>query len=186
MCRCSGGAKSAKEINHTSEFGAIKARFEFLAGRLQGAIEDGNTDLDKKRRLLWVMRRRLFPQLALYVPDNPERYVEAILKERFKLFKGISTPDDLSVQSRIGTDGKPKPSPLLMLIMTFSARIDAMRQAAGDSVHAMNQRAHTPCKRGCHECAISAASDANIDVEESELAGEAEAVLSVETDENPF
>lgn len=181
-----GAPKSAKDINHTNDFGAIKAKFEFLAGQLRGAMEDGEREPDEKRRLLWVMRRRLFPQLALYVMDNPERYVESILKERFKLFKGISSPDDLSAKSRIGADGKPKPSPLLMLVMTFSARIDAMRRASGDSVHAMNHRAKTPCKRGCAECAAIAASAADVDVEESDLAGETESVTTILETGDPF
>jgi hypothetical protein len=183
-----GAPKSAKDINHTDEFGAIKARFELLAGLVKGGVEDEHPEFDTRRRLFWKFENVQKKQLGVYVND-PEAYIRQILRERFKIFRGISTVEDLDAKPRfrmINGESKKMPSPLLMLVMTLDRCIDDLRAQAGHTIHQMNMEAGVPCR--CKECSSAKrlTKEEVAALGESDLAGEAEAVPQDAEEGEPF
>jgi hypothetical protein len=156
------GLTSASEINATSDFDHIKAHLLMLADNVQGTIETDHPEIGDRRRLLWKYQHVQRPCLGVYVEDV-DAYVRQILRERFKLFEGISTVEDLSPDPRlVFTGGRQieKPSPLLMLITTLDARLNSMRQKAGHSIHQMRTMAGVKCD--CAECSVHADHAANV------------------------
>jgi len=120
-----GGPKSFTKINRTKEFDAIKARLEMLAGKVSGAVEDGNPEAGERRRVMNRVGVLLAEGNEL---PNWENYIAPILKERFKIVPGISTIADLSNDE------------LLKLSITLTDRIASLKAetettpvAAGDT-----------------------------------------------------
>ncbi len=134
--------KTSDDIEPIAEYSRLKMELLQLANRV--AVGD-----PKKKNLLWVIQNQLRPCLALYV-DRPDDYIARLLKERHKVFRGVSSMEDLSTQARPGK----KHSELMMFIFTLADRIDAMRRAAGDTGHEMCVRAEVKCK--CADCAKGA------------------------------
>lgn len=131
------------------DFGDVKKELLQLAGKVP-------THDPKKQNLLWVIRNRLRPCLAVYHP-YPDAYMRTVLKMRHKIFKGVETVDDLSaVEVRRPSKKNPgrmiTDSPLKQFLFTLSRCVDELRQKAGDSVHEMNQRAQVPCRDDCRIC----------------------------------
>ncbi len=129
---------SSDDLEPLGEFDLLKRELLALADKV--VMGD-----PQQKKLLWLVRHQLRPCLALYVL-NPDAYIAGILKERHKVFGGLSTVESLSAQARPGK----KHSDLMMFIFTLNDRIDAMRSAAGDTGHTMCGRARVKCK--CAEC----------------------------------
>lgn len=148
-----GGEKSWTKIEWRVEFGRIKNHLLFLGGNVQGTMETDRPDLDEKRRLLKYIHDDLMKCLGLYRP--PERYVQDVLRDGGpgrKIYSGITSIDDLSAAPRPPKEGsdQPRASQLQCLIFTLSARINTLRNEAGETIHAMRMRAGVPCV--CAQC----------------------------------
>jgi hypothetical protein len=170
---------SSKDIQTNDQFTLIKNRFLFLKDNLQGAIEDGSQVENKKRQLLWVIKNRLRPCLAVYI-ERPDDYIAKLLRDGHHIYKGVSTIDDLSAvettrQSK-KTGREITDSPLKRFVYTLSRCIDDLRHNARDTVHYMHQMAGIPCKAGCAECAHGVISDNDVP----------EHAVVTESGENPF
>ncbi len=167
----SRGHISGNDLVHEDDISAVFKELKELAGKIP--LVD-----PKKKQLLWVVRNQLRPCLALYV-EQPDSYMTKILKERHKVFRGVSTIEDLSSQPRPDN----KPSELMMFVFTLNDRIDALRSAYGDTGHMMCVRARVKCK--CAECAKYGQRHLEVLAgSESEVPLEAE--LQPVTEEEPF
>lgn len=166
-----GEPKSWKEISWRGEFDKIKNHFLFLAGNVKGTIRTDRPDLDEKQRLLKFIQEDLLRCLALYRP--PERYLQDILRDGHRIYSGLKTIEDLSAAPRPPRDGEdqPRPSQLQCLIYTLSARINTLRNEAGDTIHDMRMRAGLECT--CAACCPKGANVAAVAATiTSDLAGE--------------
>lgn len=130
-----GHPKSAKEIDRMGEFDRIKAKFQELAGSVQGAVEVDHPEIGEARRTVKVVER-LIACLGLYVEDA-EAYVRAIVRDKF----GTGLPwQDLRIEPTVrehrGTlvEG---PSELEQLRSTLAARVNTLRAQAGHTVAEM-------------------------------------------------
>ena len=184
-----GEPKSWKEINWREDYGRIKNHLLMLGGNVQGTIETDRPDMDEKRRLLTFIEGDLMRCLALYRPA--ERYVQDILRDGFRIYSGKKTIEDLSAAPRPPREGedKPRASQLKCLIYTLSARINELRNQAGDSVHDMRTRAGVPCV--CADCCRGRLREevaAEVISQASDLEGETQAAPVGEEamSENPF
>lgn len=148
-----GSPVSAKEIDSTSGYGRIKARFQALADIVRGAVESDRPQDDEQRRQLWVIRERILPCLALYVEDAAA-YVREILRWRFKLTAGINTIEDLSaVSAPRMVNGRPvNQSEIEMLRDTLNGRLHAFRRKAKHTLHDMCLAAGIECN--CAPCKL--------------------------------
>jgi len=154
-----GSPRSWKSINQKEEFDKLKSRLELLAGKVQGGIEDGHREYGDQRRLLWKFHEVQYKCVALYMP-SPDKYLDRLLKERFKVVRDWTCIEDLDARPTIRTrkDGTAyEASDLLLFIETLDARINVMRNAAGDTIHEMKIKAGAPCV--CVECKKSNTGD---------------------------
>lgn len=135
--------KSSDDIEPIKEFGQLKAKLLRLADNVRGATEDGDTNHDERRRMLWTIEHFYKPCLGVYVADV-ETYLNTVLKERFKIVKGLSTYEDLSSRPRIFS-GEEKPSQMQMFIFTLGQRLQKFRSEAHDTIHDMKMKANVPC-----------------------------------------
>ena len=167
-----GEPRSWKTIHWRAEYGRIKNHFLFLAGNVKGTVETDRPDLDEKRRLLAFIAADLKPSLALYRP--PERYIQDILRDGHRIYSGLKTIEDLSAHPRPPKEGEsePRPSQLRCLVYTLSARINTLRNEAGDTIHDMRTRAGVVCT--CAACTRGrTANEVAAEIlAESDLAGE--------------
>lgn len=145
--------KSSSQLTD-EEFDWVKAAFRALADNLKGVQETTDKEAGKARRWIWVIKHRLTPCLRLYV-GNDEAYLAALLRDRFKVFAGLSHWTQLSPspEVRLGPRGAlvEGPGQLQQFLITVSARVHAHRKEAGDSVHEMNLKARVKCE--CAACA---------------------------------
>ena len=144
------GPKSAKDINAKDEFDAIKKKFLELAD-----IVEADSDAGERRRLLWSVEHFFKPCLKVYVADV-EEYLRVVLRDRFKVVRGLDTYEGLSSRPRMindGPSGQPqeKPSQLQMFIFTLGQRLQKFRKDFGDTIHDMKIKAGVKCD--CAECA---------------------------------
>jgi hypothetical protein len=118
------------------DFGAVKRELLDLAG-----LKAKPGDDPVKRTKVWVIQQRLMPCYLLYRPGTA---LATILHDRFKRYAGLNSVEDLS------------PADLDNVIMTLEARVNVVRNEAGDSHHAMCARAGVqrwkPCGKDCPEC----------------------------------
>lgn len=136
---------------------ALKARLLALARP---------ADLDAQLAQQQQPRRRLEHRLAetqrclaLYVPDVAG-YVATVVADKFGVpVDGALTLDDLGdrptvrereVMGKSTTELVDGPSQLEQLVMTLWARVQALRERAGHSLHDMRTRAGVPCD--CAQC----------------------------------
>lgn len=143
---------SASEITTEDEYDMVKNHMLYLADNVQGTREELHHEIPQGKRLLWKHKNIQLKLLKLYV-DNVSRYVYTVLRNRFKICKGLQSVEDLSPlphKSIVAGVEKTKPSQLLMFIMTLDRCIDQLRQEHGDTVHEMNLRAGVPCR--CAQC----------------------------------
>ncbi len=152
MAEVFDGPKSAKDVNRHAEFDAIKAKFLQLSDSVQGTRETDHPDIGEKRRLLKVVA---YQKRLIRVYREPEAYVTKILKDGPKIFKGISTIEDLSafspqVKNELTGKIEKKPSQLMKLVFTLTARVNSLRNEAGHTIHDMKMVARVKCD--CAQC----------------------------------
>lgn len=163
------GVESSSEIDKDEGFTKIKEHLLDLAN-----VINTNTADNPRRTSLWRIRHELLPCLALYEPDL-DGYLKKLFADRFKLFQGVSTIEDLSTQTRF-VNGEEKPSPMEMLKFTLTARIQTKRKESGDTGHIMKMRARVACD--CKLCggrvpALPQSEPVHIDQPAEELVGAA-------------
>ena len=154
LARC--GFASATEITPKEGFDRVKKELLTLCDNVRAA---GETEADQEgRRLRWIIRSELLPCLGVYVGDA-EAYLVKLMRDKERWFRRGLRPtvdislDDLSnVPESTTVDGVlvESDSPLRQCLFTLSARLDALRSAAGDSQHDMRLRAGVPCR--CQKC----------------------------------
>lgn len=157
------GFSSLTEVDRKAGFGLVKGELQALCDSVQGAVEAGNPILDDARRKKNLILTELLPCLRLY-RDDPIAYVEEILREKFSLtyLQPIGL-DDLDPRPRVVTTSSgldERASQLDQALMTITARLHALRKAAGNSIHDMRLRAHLACS--CARCRHEAAAARNV------------------------
>ncbi len=115
---------SAKEINETTEFDAVKRELLHLADNLTGTLETISPDRGPGRRWLFLIAN-VRRELAKFHPDA-DAYVRGVLWDGFRK-KEVA---DLSaVVTRARTPGKRATSELQRFYFTLNSRVNAMRDA---------------------------------------------------------
>jgi len=102
-----GFEKSFTELNTKGDCDLFFARLKFLADNLQGAREDQDPEPGQRRRYM----HRIGELLSEFDEVGQLEYVEPILKERFKRFKGLNTIGDLNTED------------LHQMVMTLDSRL---------------------------------------------------------------
>lgn len=152
------GFGSLHDVDRRAGFGRVKSELLALADNLRGAVEADHPEMDGARRKRYLITFELIPCLALYVED-PVGYVEQILRDKFRI--SPASPVDLEalsidpdIRTRMGVLHE-RPSELDQAMMTLTARLQALRKAAGHTIHAMRIGARLPCH--CRLCRSQAA-----------------------------
>ena len=113
--------------------------------------------------------------VALY--RDPEPYLARVIKDKFR---GATSLDDLGDKPRVRclpgtTDLQEGDSDLMMLRYTLAARLNDMRNEAGDSIHGMKTKAGVlcvcaPCSKARREWVDEVSIAQRGDVDESGVA----------------
>lgn len=155
LARC--GFKSLKDVDPRDGFSLVKRELLKEAARLQGAKEEVDPTIERARTLRWVLEHELARCLALYHPAPMEFILEiAADKTRWRTREGMGRPitlDDLDATPtfrEVKGNQREGESQLDQLVMTVSARLNEMRNAAGDTGHEMCMKAGVRCK--CAKC----------------------------------
>ena len=157
------GFRSLTEVDPTSGFDRVLARTRVLADQISGALDEVDEHLGDRRRLHQKVRDQM-RCLALYMPHNAvARYVHTICAAKFEHRNGLSrTWEELDHAPRsigfVGNVERFKPSELMELVMTLSARLNGrrgFRAKAQHSMHEMLTSAGVPCR--CSSCHIPTA-----------------------------
>lgn len=147
-----GVEKSSKFLSD-EELDRVLSAFAALGDSVRGTRESDHPEEGKARRWVWVIKNQLTPCLKLYVGDGVEAYLDSVLRDRFKVFKGLGhwTELDPLPVVRMGKNGKPfeGPGPLQQFLITVSRLLQDKRSKAGDSIHAMKTKAGVRC-----DCAV--------------------------------
>jgi hypothetical protein len=141
-----GVSKSSKDFTN-ADFDRVLGVFRAVSQ--PASLSSQMRQLGQRRARLLYRLEELTACLGLYV-DDPAAYITALLKERFH----VVSVDELSdqptmVQTRSGmVEARSK---LLQLVMTLTARVNALRNTSGQTIHAMKTLANVHCD--CAECA---------------------------------
>jgi len=164
------GFESLTRVDRVDGFTKVKSELLVLVGvSIQAGMESEDSLINKARTLRHFILNELAPFLAVYLEDEEpalrreasERYVISIVTDIARWNK-LDRPDreitleDLDARPivRRKRDGSTyeAPSHLNQVIMTLSARIQAKRTEAGDTVHDMKMKAgvRCTCERFCN------------------------------------
>ena len=131
------GFDSLTQVDRTAGFTRVLNELIVLRGEsVRAARETVDPSLNECRILRHNILTKLIPCLELYVPDV-RSYLSEVL---FHQGAQMRTLDLMQL-----TAGQ-----LRRLQYTIAARLNAQRRAAGDSIHAMRQRASVACD--CAQC----------------------------------
>ena len=164
---------SSDDIERIDECTKLMQELTAMLGvNLQAARESDDLSINRARVLRNQIAGELIPCLELYIADVPA-YLTAIMEDKNRWWK-IDRParaitlDDLDAKPtwRKGKDGKPSigPSQLQQLQWTLSARLNELRNAAGDTIHDMRIKAKLPC--ACARCVSTTNSVPKMDIPE--------------------
>ena len=134
------GFTSSKDIDRKGDFDRWKARCLFLAGDLQGALEDDDPDIGARRRKVSRSLEAL-TWIAVYVA-HPRAYLDKIFRGKFEWSKDFrarleALPDDpIPREDGTETDGE-----LTQCLMTLTRCAYALARKAKDSPDAMKAKA---------------------------------------------
>lgn len=173
LLRC--GFKSLTDVDKIDGFTKVLKELVALQGvGVNAGIEADNLYINQARVLRHQIVNELIPCLELYIADVPA-YITTIMEDKNRWWK-IDRPVrditimDLSAEPVRKWSVKEKrmaewPSPLKQLQYTLAARLNTLRNDAGDTIHDMKKRAGVPC--GCMICARAGmAANAEVIVEE--------------------
>lgn len=142
---------SSKDFTN-DQFTKIKAKFLELAGDLDGAMEVNQPTKGKARNFLHVIAEQK-KCLALYVDGSVEAYVEQVIRDKFNRGRRSERMQVESLSNEPGFNTRfmrETPSELAQLVMTLAARLNTMRNEAGDTIHDMKTKSGVLC--GCARC----------------------------------
>lgn len=154
------GFDSLKDVDRVAGFTKVLNELLVLQGvSLKAAHETVDPSLNRSRVLRNHILTELVPCLELYVEDV-RAYITKIMQDKNRWWK-IDRPEcemtlmDLSAEKIPGTDRatgevKEYPSQLEQLLYTLSARLNELRNQAGDTIHDMKVRAGVECN--CKPC----------------------------------
>lgn len=155
-----------REIKSTNDVGRIdectklmKELTAMLGVSVAAAIEADDLTINRARVLRNQIAGELVPCLELYVEDVGS-YIASIMEDKNRWWKIDRPVRDITMMDLTATpirkwDVKIKalrewPSQLEQLQYTLAARLNTLRNKAGDTVHDMRTRAGVPC--GCSKC----------------------------------
>jgi hypothetical protein len=137
------GFASLTTVDRTAGFTKVKNKLLILIGTdLQAAQEDQDATANTSRNHRWVIEKEILPCLALYLEDVTG-YVAGILADTLRHYKTDrpTRPPGL---------GDLTPAQMHRTLMTLSARLNAKRKSAGDTIHEMRTKAGVRCDcAGC-------------------------------------
>lgn len=137
------GFISLTEVDRTAGFTKVKNKLEILIGtNLKAAGEDQDTTANTARTHRYVIEKEILPCLALYVEDVTS-YVASIIADHIRHYK-TDRP------TRPPTFADLTPAQMKRALMTLSARLNAKRKAARESIHEMRTKARLECN--CRQC----------------------------------
>jgi hypothetical protein len=151
LARC--GFKSLTEVDRVDGFTKVLNELIVLQGTdLDAGIEAGDLTINKARTIRHQILTELIPCLELYL-DDVRAYVTTIMQDKNRWWKIDRPARDITMND---LDARPIfrrkdgelnefPSQLDQLRYTLSARLNALRKAAGDSIHDMKLKAGVPC-----------------------------------------
>lgn len=151
--------QSLDDVGRTAECTKVFAELQVMLGvSLRAGLEANDPTLNKARNYRHVIMNELTPCLGVYVADVTG-YITAIMEDKNRWWK-IDRPaveitlEDLDAKPifrRVkGGELKEFPSTLEQLMMTLAARINTLRNKAGDDIHTMKTKAGVFC--GCAQC----------------------------------
>lgn len=133
--RC--GFASLTVVDRVAGFTVVLNELKILQGAsLRAAQETVDPSLNEARVLCHLILTELIPCLELYVADV-RAYLVEVLAHQPRLMRELDLPH-LTVAE------------LTRLRFTITARLNARRKEAGDTIHTMKKRAGVPC--GCAQC----------------------------------
>jgi hypothetical protein len=164
------GFNSLTEVDRRDGFTKVKNKLLVLIGvSVQAGVEANDPVAHNNARIhRHVIETEILPCLALYVEDVTGYVATVIagLTRHYKTDRPTRPPtlSDLDIYPAIAQrrttnptccapDGRrvvPGPSQLEQCLMTLSARLNALRKAAGDSIHDMKTKAGLECN--CAQC----------------------------------
>lgn len=131
-----------------------------LGVSVKAGIEAGDTSINDGRVLRFQIINDLVPCLELYLEDV-RGYITSIMEDKNRWWKIDRPARDITLND---LEARPVfrfskragkmiefPSQLQQMQYTLTARLNALRNAAGDSIHEMRLKAKLPC--GCAKCA---------------------------------
>lgn len=192
LARC--GFKSLTEVDRLEGFTRVKNELLLLISdhtNLKAAAEVGDVTLNKARNLRHVIMNDLTPCLALYVADVPA-YITSIMEDKNRWWKIDRPASEITLQDldakpvvrRVKGELKEFASTLEQLRMTLAARLNVLRNKAGDDLHTMKTRAGVPC--ACKACCLAHSPIVPHLALGSDSQIEAADALKQEGNENPF
>lgn len=156
MAQIFGEPKSMRTLSN-GEFDRVKVAFQALANGqdlVQAVHELDHPEDGDRRRIVWKIEHVVIPCLGVYV-ERPEAYLAEVLRDRFKVFSGLSHWSLLPHERTVKEDEDGRlvswPNALRMFLMTATRLADDLRQKAGHSVHEMKTAAGVQC--ACKACA---------------------------------
>lgn len=172
------GFDSLTKVDRVDGFTKVLKELQVLQGvDLKAAIESEDLTINKARTIRHFIATDLIPCLELYVKDSTG-YVASIMEDKNRWWK-IDRPArditimDLDAKPVIRWDVKTKamkefPSQLEQLKWTLAARINTLRNAAGDTIHTMRTLASLECV-----CAVCRGTRTAVSTVDPELESEA-------------
>lgn len=160
LLRC--GFRSLTEVDKLDGFTKVLRELEILIRpSINSAREADDLTINRARTIRWVIRNEILPCLALYKAD-PQSFLDEIINDRFNKLRRFEklTLDDLDARPIPFTDRRGKlvetDSQLDQVRMTVNARLNTLRNEAGDTIHEMKIRAQVKCT--CSRCLKAVAS----------------------------
>ena len=134
------GFQSSKDIDRKGDFDRWKARCLFLAGDLNGAIEDDDASIGARRRKVAKCLEAL-TWVAVYVA-HPKAYLDTIFKGKFDWNPGFRARLEVLSDDPIPrTDGTESVGELTQCLMTLTRCAYAQAKKAKDSPDQMKAKA---------------------------------------------
>lgn len=151
LARC--GFKSLTEVDRVDGFTKVLKELLVLHGTdLDAGIEAGDLTINKARTIRHQILTELIPCLEVYLPDV-RGYITTIMEDKNRWWKLDRPARDITLNDLDAKpvyrhkDGELKefPSQLEQLRYTLQARLNTLRNAAGDTIHEMKLKAGVPC-----------------------------------------
>jgi hypothetical protein len=146
---------STDDVGRIDECTKLMKELRAMLGvSVQAAREGDDLTINRARVLRNQIAAEIIPCLEVYVEDV-RGYIAAIMEDKNRWWK-IDRPArditimDLDARPIQRRDGRMMPSQLEQLQYTLAARLNSLRNKAGQSIHVMRTLAGVPCN--CSKC----------------------------------